>query len=382
MSTQIRYNGEVVTTFSKGTITLNTDEHKLTGDIEVTSTGGGTGGGISGLPIEVDALDKSLLAAENDGKIYKCDDKLYQVEKITSLKGLTIKFNDHLTSPCPIGEDDVFDCDGVAMMQDFNLRGNPHIVAIRKKLYLNPSVTSDIAFTVRDIDPYVEDDYYTYDLFVGEDWDGNPSWMVCDENGNVSPAIASAVVSNFDCPELNENPAFIEWVFANAKVYSKIESTKDIKEFKFNLPFAFGEEFRCGFAFAMQNVNHTGAVIEFDVDGRYTATFSVNGELITKTFTDVNVNGDALLIFSNGDDTLTVDYWYDDNGDLPYTIKYNDIVLEGEIIFIEFDCIFNKEWYLLSFILPCTNVSGEYNNGYAFKEFVVYKKYYGTVEVE
>lgn len=42
MSTQIRYNGEVIATFNKGTITLDTDGHKFTGDIEVTSTGGGS----------------------------------------------------------------------------------------------------------------------------------------------------------------------------------------------------------------------------------------------------------------------------------------------------------------------------------------------------
>ena len=41
MSTQIRYKGEVVTTFNKGTITLHTDDSSLDGDIEIASTGDG-----------------------------------------------------------------------------------------------------------------------------------------------------------------------------------------------------------------------------------------------------------------------------------------------------------------------------------------------------
>lgn len=61
MSTQIRYKGEVVTTFEKGTITLHTDGDRLDGDIEVVSEGGGGSGGGSGECtkkhiVEVDAL--------------------------------------------------------------------------------------------------------------------------------------------------------------------------------------------------------------------------------------------------------------------------------------------------------------------------------------
>lgn len=41
MSTQIKYKGEIITTFDKGTITLNTEGDKLKGDIEIISTGGG-----------------------------------------------------------------------------------------------------------------------------------------------------------------------------------------------------------------------------------------------------------------------------------------------------------------------------------------------------
>ena len=34
-----------------------------------------------GTPIEIDTLNNSLLVSDNEGKIYKCDEKLYREEE-------------------------------------------------------------------------------------------------------------------------------------------------------------------------------------------------------------------------------------------------------------------------------------------------------------
>lgn len=130
MATEIKYNDSVIATVEAGkTKILKCKGKKMRGDVEVKG-----GGGTSGFPIEIDALDNALLVSENAGKVYKCNDKLYQVHKITSLKGLTIKFNEHIT-PCPvIGEDDVFECSGTIMGDDlYPVYGyRPATTAIRK----------------------------------------------------------------------------------------------------------------------------------------------------------------------------------------------------------------------------------------------------------
>jgi hypothetical protein len=229
-------------------------------------------------------------------------------------------------------------------------------------------------------------------------------WMAIDMNGNTVNALAPAVIYNFDCPALNENPEFIEWVFANAKVYPNFESPNEIKSFTSeNQMFPPGEDvvtsadnLKDAFWSGMQEVNRTGTYFEFDVDGQFTATFSVNGESVTKTFTNVNVLGDSnmgLPVFSNGADNLvflstikTEGGIMDENGDLcSSSMKYNGIYVDGEIEFTKFDCMLNtKTKDILSFILCYTAVGVEYHNGYGFKDYAVdkEKEYDGTVEVK
>lgn len=371
MSATIEYKGVVTNVPTGKSAVIRCNGDKMEDEVVVTA------GGAEGFPIEIDTLDNALLTQENAGKVYKCDDKLYQVEKITSLKGLTIKFNEHIT-PCPvIGEDDVFECSGMLMGDDLSpsYGYRPATTAIRK---LTDNI---IAFESENYD-FIH--YYETDSI----------WLATDMNGNTFEALAPAVIYNFNCPALNENPEFIEWVFANGKVYPNFESPNQIKSFILNQSFPYGQNFSDAFLVYMWEVNRTGLFFEFDVAGQFTATFLVNGELITKTFTNVNVNesNNYWPVFTNGDDNLVFPFCvvdedgniYDVNGNLlASAIKYNNIYLEDGIEFTEFDCMPNtKTKNMLSFILSYTTVSGEYHNGYAFKDYVVSKEYDGTVEVE
>ena len=73
------------------------------------------------IPIEVEELNDSLLVKEDDGKIYKCGNNLYQVEKIKSLKGLTIKFNEHVGLCNAIKDYYDLPCNGIIMGLERNL---------------------------------------------------------------------------------------------------------------------------------------------------------------------------------------------------------------------------------------------------------------------
>ena len=393
--TSITYGGKEIKSLEAGkTGTVRCKGKKMKTDL-VVKAGGGNTIEVSGLPIEVDSLDNSLLTAENDGKVYKCADKLYQVHKITSLKGLTIKFNEHIT-PCPvIGENEEFECSGVLMGDDFPYysEGKPSVSTIKKKAIDN-WISGTVFFAIAT--PYYDEIHYIF-----ADNQEESGWYAFDQNGNQPPAFAPAVIYNFDCPALNENPEFMEWVFANAKVYPNIESPNEIKSFKLAQPFlsdgnTIGWYFQGAFLCGMFEANRTGVVFEIDVDGQFTATFLVNEELVTETFTNVNVygatNSEGLPVFSNDVDNLvflnaskTEDGIFDENGNLiPSPIKYNDIFLEDGIEFTKFDCMLNtKTKDILYFILCYTTVSGEYHNGFAFKEYdSSLKEYDGTVEVE
>jgi hypothetical protein len=330
-----------------------------------------------GKPIEIDTLDNSLLTAENDGKVYKCDDKLYQVEKIKSLKGLTIKFNEHIT-PCPvIGEDDVFECSGVPMGDDFPMYENrPDIIAIRKANDAGVPGTI-ISFTLPDYDNYGA----RVELFYSSDNDYS-KWLVHDGIGNANDPYAPAVVYNFNCPALNENPEFIEWVFANGKVYPNFETANDIESFKINQPFLYRNEFYWFFLTLIWEINGNMLDGVFDVGGQYTVSFSLNGELITKTFTNARVHrvagSEDLIVFSNGEDSLTIgEDKFDDMGyPLGADLIYNNIVIEDEPTFTVFNgtykgCRITDNFRFLSFILSYTSVSGEYINGLYFVEYEI-----------
>jgi hypothetical protein len=58
---------------------------------------------LSGFPIEIDSLDDSLLTANNEGKIYVCDGKLYRVVGEETLKGTTVTFTGPHTFTAPTG---------------------------------------------------------------------------------------------------------------------------------------------------------------------------------------------------------------------------------------------------------------------------------------
>lgn len=402
MATEIKYNDSVIATVEAGkTKILKCKGKKMRGDVEVKS-----GGGTSGFPIEIDALDNALLVSENTGKVYKCDNKLYQVHKITSLKGLTIKFNEHIT-PCPvIGEDDEFECSGTMVVDDGLIYGeNRAITELSRKAITDSWATSGATSIVITVG-YNEEKEGVYDTYYSPNTDNveGAGWYQLDYYlGNDGKMfVSSPAITNFDCPALNENPAFIEWVFANAKVYPNFESPNDIKSFKLDLLFrsdgnAIGGNLQSAFFSGMFEANRTGVVFEFDVDGQFTATFLVNGELVTKTFTNVNVCGNVygsggLPVFSNDADNLVFlnavkveDGIFDENGNLLASpIKYNDIYLENGIEFTKFNCMLNtKTKDILSFILCYTTVSGEYHNGFAFKEYESsLKEYDGTVEVK
>lgn len=344
---------------------------------EILSIAGG------GTPIEIETLNSELLISDNEGKIYRYNDKLYQVKKITSLKGLTIKFNEHI-EPCPVFEyNGVYECSGTLMGDELYPYYSyfPAIIDIMKIPNNTIALTSEGGDTIS---------YY----------EQASVWYVTDSNGNTFNAYAPPVIYNFDCQTLNENQEFIDWVFQNAKVYPNFESVNDIKSFKLTNIFRMdgltvGYNLQDAFLNLMFKANKTVAVFEFDVPGQYTASFTVDGEKVTKTFTNVNVYNDdiscGLPVFSNDTDKLvflflskTEDGMIDEDGNLvPSPIKYNDIYLEGEIEFTKFDCVLeskNKE--ILSFILSYTTVSGEYHNGFAFEEYgLLPKEYNGTMEV-
>ena len=63
-----------------------------------------------GKPIVIESLDDVPLTDDNVGKVYSYNNELYQLEKVTSLKGLTIKLNEQIEDCPAIGEDDEIEC--------------------------------------------------------------------------------------------------------------------------------------------------------------------------------------------------------------------------------------------------------------------------------
>lgn len=96
MSTQIKYKDKIITAFDKGTITLHTIGDKLSGDIEIMSTGECDGNHI----IEVDTLPTENI---NENDLYKCGGAYYQYEKefkdaLVVGGGTALSFVDALTN--------------------------------------------------------------------------------------------------------------------------------------------------------------------------------------------------------------------------------------------------------------------------------------------
>ena len=372
--TTIFYDGELIASFYAGqTATLKTKGDELEHDIVVTA--GSVPVDKFGLPIEIDSLDNALLVDENKGKVYKCDDKLYQVEKITSLKGLTIKFNEIISSPCPIGEDDVLECSGVPF--GVGNYGKPRITAIKRMFDSSSSGTKTLAFDIKD-DEYLYDLHYTYANFLPPDdpeyeevIESLSRWFITDEIENeINTPWRNFVVSDFDCPTLNENPAFIEWVLANGKVCPKIECLNDIKAFEMTHS-AEG-------AFAALQEGYWSAATETICDlpydgiaGQFTASFSINGKVAAKTFTNFaySFQDDSSVTFSNDSgDLLIIENNY---GEGEVVTKYNGVAIDGTVTFTTFDCIFNDSYFFLSYVLCyCDLIDMDYPNGFYFVEYV------------
>lgn len=323
--------------------------------------------GASGKPIEIDTLDNSLLTAENDGKVYKCDDKLYQVEKIKSLKGLTIKFNEHIT-PCPvISEDDVFECSGVFFEESFSVYPSmENVIVTTMCRKLNPEYhpsglpAYSIVFEAQGSCRYWG--YYRQEY---------NAWHFIDENGNELET--SITITNFDCPTLNENPEFIEWVFANAKVYSKIECLNDIKAFSLNFKTMDDYNyFTYAYYYSAEEIFNDYP----DITGQFTVSFSMGGEVVTKTFANLGgvVDGEARF-YNSDNDVLTIHH--------TGAINYNGVVIEDKLTFTKFDCIFNDSYYFLSYVLTHAElIDMEYINGYKFVEYeIAVPEYAGTISM-
>lgn len=323
-----------------------------------------------GIPIEIDSLDNSLLISENVAKVYKYDDKLYQVNDITSLKGLTIIFNDTVT-PCPVLNDtDIFECSGLAMGgRHMYINANPIVFALSKSHdYLYG--TADITFEIHD-HQYYFGDCFGYSPYWLHYTAGNSEWYLMDENGNDNPA--KGIITNFDCPALNENPDFIEWVLANAKIYRKIETLYDISNFKLNIQ-TYYDVFHFGEAVLKALWNKIGEdapVPENYIMGNtFTTSFLLNGEQVVKTFSNLMFyNIDKLSFYNENSDSLVfevIDY-NNEKG----VVKYNDTVLNGEVTFTVFDSFIADTYFLLDYVLTYSELGGAYVNGCTFKEYLL-----------
>lgn len=337
---------------------------------------------ISGFPIETDTLNNDLLTEDNKDKVYKCDDKLYQVDKAESLKGLTIKFNPKITTPCPIGETDRINCWGIFYERSGTAITNTdkvNVSQIKRKVFLDyggDGTTYPIVINAYGFDEYEGEKYPAY--FADFAYDPElETWWCFDENGNANYFMSNTLaITNFDCPELNENPAFIEWVFANAKVYSKIEVVNDIRAFKLNVKsfdenaYMFGfQAFISAMYSAIQEV--TGDYnFDLDVNGRYVVSFTINGEVFTKEFPYLTLTLPSDEVRFHNDDGDSLHFSTDwDNFDV--IIKYNDAVLEDEPTFTKFDCMLNDSYWFMSYIMTYGELLGmEYINGYYFAELL------------
>ena len=321
---------------------------------------------MDGQPIEVDSLDNALLVSENAGKVYKCEDKLYQVNKVTSLKGLTIKFNKHIT-PCPvIGEDDEFECSAFTPSADeLWYYDKLAFTGIRKEpFYTCTSGTSFISF--------VSLDYFVGAHYLSLDNQEETGWYYSDMNGNVVMLDKDFVITCFDCPALNENPEFIEWVFANARVHSKIETFNDIKAFRPNYSAFYDLDYffwTCLDAVRVKTEDYSAR--NWNVSGQYIASFKINGEVITKAFSHIAIPYDSSnpITFSNNSEDLLV-FSYSWNTE-EFAIKYNDIILDEAPIFTTFDCMFNDSDGFLQYVLTTSElIDMGYINGCSFAEYM------------
>ena len=320
----------------------------------------------NGKPIEIDTLDNSLLVSENEGKIYKCDEKLYQVEKIKSLKGLTIRFNERIEH-CPlITDDSEFECSGIIWNGNQVLMDEDpyyiHNICKLTKSLPDSYVTGDrfIAFVIRD---------YAGFYYISADNQEETGWYFYDENGNEWLALYEINkgfnITNFDCPKLNENPEFIKWVLANAKVYPKIESVKDVKAFKNGD--SGSDVYSC-------YLNSIGEVREYKdlntpIEVQFTASFIKNGELVIKNFNTLHLNV-GVDFYTNEGDLLSFETDWD-NDTYPTIVKYNGEVLDNNPIFTEFNGSITKTNNFMSYLMECCElVDMEYVNGCYFVEYL------------
>lgn len=351
---------------------------------------------INGKPIEINSLDNSLLTPENDGKVYKLDDKLYQVNKITSLKGLTIKFNEHIEQ-CPVINDDSnYECSGVLIEYNLSYLYDNNIcpiTAIKKNLPYNlVSGTQLIAFVAGQV---VDGIHY-----ISADNSEKTGWYFVDANENqMITTYNTAIITEFDCPSLNENPEFIDWVINNASVYKKIETLNDIEGFKIDLNQEGNEELGISpwsdlFSTVLNMLSEIGfmpAYGEYPFSGNYTVSFTINNENITKTFTNfvINLNVDTLIYFDdNKGNVLTFEAGVYEEGEAGKIIcKYNNILLENYIIISMHNCEFNNSVNFKDYILTNTElVDMQYTNGCEFVEYLDSKQVnedfkYKTLEI-
>ena len=371
---------KIYSLINKSNETTGKTDTDLTGCIKSLAEGYGS----EGFPIAIKELDNSLTAKENVGKVYKCADKLYQVHNITSLKGLTIKFNTENITPCPvISEDAWVGCSGecASVYADIGAFERPAIKGILKRA--DGYFDGNIAFEVRDgFDTTGSDPCYVY-YAQHYDYTG---WRLLDYNGNdiqIYPSVKSVTITQFDCPDLNDDPAFIEWVMANAKVYSKIENVSDIKRIRFGQDYiGYFEELIS----AMQEIDNTVMVYPLEASGTFIATFSIGGEQITKTFSifftkyspnDVN---DVVAYFSDGESeenrlTFELIDWLEEGA--KYELKYNNVPLDSDgVTFTTFDSgDYDKSFHMVGFLLSQTDITAGYA---AIQEFITTS---GTLEI-
>lgn len=368
---------KIYSLINKSNETTGKTDTDLTGCIKSLAEGYGS----EGFPIAIKGLENSLTVKENVGKVYKCADKLYQVHNITSLKGLTIKFNKHIT-PCPVLGDNEFECSCISYVsEDMVWYEHAWIGKIAKDFY--NYFSSDIAFEVTK-EGYGDPAYVFYGSF---NTDEEPRWLICDPLGNTTTLYGnkSFVVTQFDCPTLNENAEFIDWVMSNAKVYSKIENVKDIKGIKFSQTY-IGD---LNLILAMEEVTGNMFGMPLEAKGKFTATFSVNGELITKTFSTFfskyypeSDYGEVVAYFSDGEGEENrlcfefVGYNEEKDWTTEYNLKYNGIALDDGVSFTTFDCgEYNESYFMLGFLLSYTDIIAGYA---AIREFITPV---GTLEV-
>lgn len=381
MSIEIKYNNEILVDLDAGKVaTIPCNGKKMQGDIVIT-----TPKTLGGSPIAVDNIDNIVVTEKNNGKIYGCNNRLYKASKITSLKGLTIKFNESI-SPCTIiGEEEELECSGVfydAFRSVYTYTNEVNVAAIRRNVY---GTQRSISFSVHGNDAY-DGEVYPFN-FADVFYDG--SWQVLDENGNQYET-SSLVITNFDCPVLNENTSFISWVMLNAKVYQKIESIKDIQSFAFskNTTLSKVNYFISDIISAMAYIYNI-YTSSTNIDGTYATSFSIGEEVINKTFSNMAVSqeemwsgiaGAKVIVFSSNasDDVLTFELPEDANNfesDI-IIMKYNDVVLDSGLTFTQFDMgIFNTSYYILNCIL-CDVVIND--SGITLKELITPN---GTLEI-